>query len=137
MATKSSNHNLTKNKLIKPIIPKVPNYSNYQELHELDEGVINDPNFYKYSEKHPLIWEEIRDIMLKYRGVIDLNTLAEELEEDPKFIKHTLDVWVLSWCSFFEYGRVGYDSTQGKWFYIKNTHPQARFHRPRVKFSLE
>ena len=71
------------------------------------------------------------------RGVIDLNTLAEELEEDPKFIKHTLDVWVLSWCSFFEYGRVGYDSTQGKLFYIKNTHPQARFHRPRVKFSLE
>ncbi len=49
MATKSSIHNLTRNKLIEPIIPKVPNYSNYHELHKLDEAVINDPNFYKYS----------------------------------------------------------------------------------------
>ena len=118
---------------------EVPQNATINQMQSVDlnvETIINDPEFIEFNKVHPNVWEEIKDIMIANKSVMKLDELALALNADKRFVKHTLDTWVSHWCTFFQYGRIGYDKHNDVWFYLKNSHSQARFHFPRIKIGL-
>lgn len=72
----------------------------------------------------------------KYTGVssekIHNWCLENNIRSKIVFVEVIMQVWEKHFCTFFEYGRI--ISNNNNWYYIENTHSQARNNKLNISF---
>ena len=101
---------------------------------KLSNLIFNDVNYHKFLVSRPNIFNEIANNLKENILGISSDELSKNLSAKEPYIRQLLNVWCKCWCSFFEYGRIGYSVRLNKWFYLSNTHPCARKHIIKISY---
>ena len=100
-----------------------------------DAECIESKGYTKFIENNPDILNEIVKLLQDRRGGISLNELTADLKKNCKhgginriYLHTLLKIWEKNWCTYFELGRVTYNTSDNKWYYLPKSHPDSKKH---------
>ena len=89
----------------------------------------------RFVENNPDILNEIVKIIQDRRSGISLNELTAYLKNisdygsiNRVYLHTLLKIWEKNWCTYFELGRVTYNTSDNKWYYLPKSHPDSKKH---------